>query len=106
MAYEETPMINELEKGPWPSYVTQLRRAAERKDSVKDLIRVQEASFEQRQTLWKHGGIVGVKGYGGGVIGRYVQDPKEFPNVEHFHTMRLSGVTSSTIPLSALVMSV
>jgi len=87
---DETPMMDELEKGPWPSYVTEMRRAAKKKDSVKDLIRVQEASFEKKMTLWKHGGIVGVRGYGGGVIGRYVQDPEEFPNVEHFHTMRVN----------------
>ena len=90
MAYEETPMIDELEKGPWPSYVKQLKRAAKKKDSVKDLIRVQEKSFETKLTQWKHGGIVGVKGYGGGVIGRYVQDPEEFPNVAHFHTIRVN----------------
>ena len=86
----ETPKLDELEKGPWPSYVTQLKRAAEKHDSVKDLIRVQERSFETNLTQWKHGGIVGVKGYGGGVIGRYVQDPEEFPNVAAFHTMRIN----------------
>jgi len=87
---DETPMMDELEKGPWPSYVKEMRRAAKKKDSVKDLIRVQEASFNERKTLWKHGGIVGVRGYGGGVIGRYVQDPEEFPNVAHFHTLRVN----------------
>jgi len=87
---DETPMMDELEKGPWPSYVKEMRRAAEKKDAVKDLIRVQEASFNKKMTLWKHGGIVGVRGYGGGVIGRYVQDPDEFPNVAHFHTLRVN----------------
>jgi len=86
----ETPMMDELEKGPWPSYVTQIKRAGERKASARDLLRVQEKSFEKKMTLWKHGGIVGVRGYGGGVIGRYVQDPQEFPNVEHFHTIRVN----------------
>ena len=28
---------------------------------------------------WKHGGIVGVLGYGGGVIGRYSEIGNEFP---------------------------
>jgi sulfite reductase alpha subunit len=41
-------------------------------------------------THWKHGGIVGVKGYGGGVIGRYSDVPERFPNVESFHTMRVN----------------
>jgi len=34
-------MIEDLEKGPWPSYIKELKRAAEKKDSVKDLLRVQ-----------------------------------------------------------------
>ena len=33
---------------------------------------------------------MGVAGYGGGVIGRYIQDPDEFPNVQAFHTMRVN----------------
>jgi sulfite reductase alpha subunit len=39
---------------------------------------------------WKHGGIVGVKGYGGGVIGRYSDSPDKFPGMEHFHTIRVN----------------
>ena len=79
---DETPLIDELEKGPWPSYVKELKRAAKRSPMAADLLRVQEKSFREKKTLWKHGGIVGVRGYGGGVIGRYVQDPVEFPAVE------------------------
>ena len=29
-------------------------------------------------------------GYGGGVIGRYTDLPQDFPNVSHFHTMRIN----------------
>lgn len=86
----ETPMIDELEKGPWPSYVKELKRMAPKSPMVADLLKVQEVSFREKKTRWKHGGIVGVKGYGGGVIGRYVDDPVQWPNVEHFHTMRLN----------------
>nr|AAK48716.1 dissimilatory sulfite reductase alpha subunit [sulfate-reducing bacterium AK-01] len=39
---------------------------------------------------WKHGGIVGVFGYGGGVIGRYCDQPEMFPGVAHFHTIRVN----------------
>jgi sulfite reductase alpha subunit len=87
---DDTPLIDELEKGPWPSYVKELKKAAQKSPAAKDLIRVQEKSFKEKKTLWKHGGIVGVRGYGGGVIGRYVQDPVEFPNVEAFHTIRVN----------------
>nr|BAB55577.1 sulfite reductase alpha subunit [Desulfovibrio termitidis] [Nitratidesulfovibrio termitidis HI1] len=41
-------------------------------------------------THWKHGGIVGVFGYGGGVIGRYCDQPEQFPGVAHFHTVRVN----------------
>ncbi|MDY6911528.1 MAG: dissimilatory-type sulfite reductase subunit alpha [Chloroflexota bacterium] len=90
----ETPMMDELEKGPWPSFVTQMKRAGESKallkDASKDLINALEQSYVEKQGLWKHGGIVGVKGYGGGVIGRYHQRPEDYPGLEHFHTMRIN----------------
>jgi len=86
----ETPLIDELEKGPWPSYIKELKRLAPRSPAIADLLKVQEVSFRDKKTHWKHGGIVGVMGYGGGVIGRYVDDPEQWPNVEHFHTMRVN----------------
>ena len=90
MADSDTPLIDELEKGPWPSYVKEIKRAAKKNASAKDLLGVQELSFKDRVTHWKHGGIVGVTGYGGGVIGRYSDVPDKFPNVEMFHTMRVN----------------
>ncbi len=87
---DKTPKTDELEKGPWPSYVKEMKRAAKKSPAAKDLLGVQELSFNDRVTHWKHGGIVGVKGYGGGVIGRYSDVPQMFPNVESFHTMRVN----------------
>ncbi len=49
-----------------------------------------ERSYQDKISHWKHGGIVGVFGYGGGVIGRYSDLGKEFPDVAHFHTMRIN----------------
>ncbi|MFA4835748.1 MAG: dissimilatory-type sulfite reductase subunit alpha [Dehalococcoidia bacterium] len=86
----DTPLVDELEKGPWPSYIKELKRMAPRKPAVADLLKIQEVSFKEKKTHWKHGGIVGIAGYGGGIIGRYVDDPKKWPNVEHFHTMRVN----------------
>lgn len=57
---------------------------------AKDLLGVQELSFKEKMVHWKHGGIVGVAGYGGGVIGRYSDVPDKFPNVESFHTFRVN----------------
>jgi len=86
----ETPMLDQLEEGPWPSFVTEIKRAAEKKDSAKDLLRQLERSYNDRIGHWKHGGIVGVRGYGGGVIGRYSDLPEEFPNIAEFHTFRVN----------------
>ncbi|MEE9400778.1 MAG: dissimilatory-type sulfite reductase subunit alpha [Dehalococcoidia bacterium] len=87
---DETPMMDELEKGPWPSFVKQIREAAEKNAMAKDLLGQLEQSYKDKVTHWKHGGIVGVRGYGGGVIGRYSDSPEEFPNVYAFHTIRVN----------------
>ncbi len=55
-----------------------------------DLLGVLELSYKEGETHWKHGGIVGVFGYGGGVIGRYCDQPEMFPGVAHFHTVRVA----------------
>ena len=56
----------------------------------EDLLGVLERSYEEKLGHWKHGGLVGVKGYGGGVIGRYNDLAEEFPNVAEFHTVRIN----------------
>ena len=65
-----TPLLDELEKGPWPSFVKEIKKEAHR-PMVQDLLGVLERSYEEHIGHWKHGGLVGVMGYGGGVIGRY-----------------------------------
>ena len=90
-----TPMLDELEKGPWPSFVTDIKRAAEAgKEACADLLGQLELSYNDKEGHWKHGGIVGVLGYGGGVIGRYSDVPDLFPGVEHFHTVRVNQPAS------------
>lgn len=90
MSDSETPLLDDLEKGPWPSFVTEIKRAGEKKESAKDLLRQLERSYVDKIGHWKHGGIVGVRGYGGGVIGRYSDLPEEFPAVAEFHTLRVN----------------
>jgi sulfite reductase alpha subunit len=85
----ETPLLDELEKGPWPSFVKEIKHSAH-KPMVRDLLGQVERSFEEKIGHWKHGGLVGVKGYGSGVIGRYSDLPKEFPEVAEFHTVRIN----------------
>ena len=85
-----TPLLDELEKGPWPSFVSEIKREAEKKEECKDLLRLLERSYREKIGHWKHGGIVGVMGYGGGVIGRYNDLPDEYPSIAHFHTIRVN----------------
>jgi sulfite reductase alpha subunit len=84
-----TPLLDELEEGPWPSFVKELKKGAE-KPVIQDLLGQLERSYEEHIGHWKHGGIVGVMGYGGGVIGRYSDLGEEFPNIAHFHTLRVN----------------
>lgn len=86
----KTPKLDELEKGPWPSFVKEIKLAAKKNAMSNDLLGLLERSYNERIGHWKHGGIVGVMGYGGGVIGRYTDLPKEFPDISHFHTLRIN----------------
>lgn len=86
----ETPMLNELEKGPWPSFVKEIKQATDISPACQDLLGALEVSYEDKKNHWKHGGIVGVMGYGGGIIGRYSDMPEQFPQVAHFHTIRVN----------------
>ena len=86
----KTPMLDELEKGPWPSFVTEIKKAAKLTEMADDELGQVEKSYVTKRGYWKHGGIVGVLGYGGGVIGRYSSLPNEFPGIAHFHTVRLN----------------
>jgi sulfite reductase alpha subunit len=86
----DTPLLDELEKGPWPSFVKEIKKAAKTSEMANDELGQLEKSYRDKRGYWKHGGIVGVLGYGGGVIGRYSRLPEEFPGVAHFHTYRIN----------------
>ncbi len=103
MAKHATPLLDQLQSGPWPSFVSDIKEEAERRhkneknveyqipvDVCDDLLGILELSYKDGTTHWKHGGIVGVFGYGGGVIGRYCDQPEMFPGVAHFHTVRVA----------------
>ena len=86
----KTKLLDDLEKGPWPSFVTEIKKATATNPMCEDLLGQLELSYEEKKGHWKHGGIVGVLGYGGGVIGRYSDVPEKFPKVAHFHTLRIN----------------
>ena len=58
-------------------------------EQAATLLDLLEDSYEEKRVHWKHGGIVGVRGYGGGVIGRYTDSPEKYPAVTEFHTIRV-----------------
>jgi len=86
----KTPLLDELESGPWPSFIKEIKQAGENSPVCGDLLGQLEQSYQEKMGHWKHGGIVGVLGYGGGVIGRYSDLPEKYPNVAHFHTVRVN----------------
>ncbi len=88
-----TPMLDQLESGPWPSFITGLKRLANDEgkpyqNMMIDLLGQLEHSYETRKGYWK-GGTVGVLGYGGGVIPRFSEVAAKFPESKEFHTLRI-----------------
>ncbi|MBX6422388.1 dissimilatory-type sulfite reductase subunit alpha [Thermosulfurimonas sp. F29] len=100
----DTPMVDELKGGPWPSFVDDIYSYAEKhqKQACFDLMGQLELSYKHKETHWKHGGIVGVFGYGGGVIGRYSDQQEQFPAIWAFHTIRVNQPASKWYHTSAL----
>ncbi|MCW9047331.1 MAG: dissimilatory-type sulfite reductase subunit alpha [Gammaproteobacteria bacterium] len=90
----ETPMLDELESGPWPSFITGIKALRDNHenqfiaDVTSSLLGQLEHSYETRKGYWK-GGTVSVFGYGGGVIPRFSEVADAFPESKEFHTMRI-----------------
>jgi sulfite reductase alpha subunit len=105
----KTPMLDNLEEGPWPSFVSGLKRLATSEDKpyagmMKDLLGQLEHSYQTRTGYWK-GGTVGVRGYGGGVIPRFSEVAEKFPQSAEFHTLRVqppAGMHYDTATLRGL----
>lgn len=98
----KTPLLDQLEDGPYPSFVKEIKKAAKKHENANDLLGALEQCYKDKKTHWKHGGIVGIRGYGGGVIGRYSDVPEEYPGVAHFHTVRVNQTSGFFYTSSAL----
>ncbi len=89
-----TPMLDELENGPWPSFVSGIKRLRDQHPDeginavANDLLGQLEHSYETRKGYWK-GGTVSVFRYGGGIIPRFSEVGKQFPKSREFHTLRV-----------------
>ena len=89
-----TPMLDELENGPWPSFISGIKNLRDGHPSgrvngmANDLLGQLEHSYETRKGYWK-GGTVSVYGYGGGIIPRFSEVGQQFPESKEFHTLRV-----------------
>ncbi|MGV6850982.1 MAG: dissimilatory-type sulfite reductase subunit alpha [bacterium] len=90
----DTPMLDELENGEWPSFISGIKRLRDNheKESIRSvtngLLGQLEHSYETRKGYWK-GGTVSVYGYGGGIIPRFSEVGSKFPESKEFHTLRV-----------------
>jgi len=90
----ETPMLDELENGPWPSFITGIKKLRDEhpderiQEVTSSLLGQLEHSYETRKGYWK-GGTVSVFGYGGGIIPRFSEVGSAFPESKEFHTIRV-----------------
>ncbi len=88
-----TPMLDQLEDGPWPSFVTGLKRLRDTQGAtyapmMNDLLGQLNHSYETRRGYWK-GGTLSVLGYGGGIIPRFSEVAGDYPESKEFHTLRI-----------------
>lgn len=85
-----TPMLAELEQGPWPSFVSGFKKLAERtrKPMLRGVIDQLEYSYQTKTGYWE-GGLVTVRGYASGVITRRSKIQEKFPEAHEFHTLRV-----------------
>jgi dissimilatory sulfite reductase alpha subunit len=92
----DTPMLDDLETGPWPSFVTGIKRLRDRHPEPRirgladDLLGQLEHSYETRKGYWK-GGTLSVYGYGGGIIPRFSEVAEQFPRSKEFHAVRVQA---------------
>ena len=90
----DTPMLDELENGPWPSFISGFKRLRDDHESetirgmANSLLGQLEHSYETRKGYWK-GGTVSVYGYGGGIIPRFSEVGDQFVESKEFHTLRV-----------------
>ena len=94
MANYPTPMLDVLEDGPWPSFITGFKNLRDNhpderiRNVINGLMGQLEHSYETKMGYWK-GGTISVYGYGGGIIPRFSEVGDSFPESKEFHTLRV-----------------
>nr|VFJ91828.1 MAG: dissimilatory sulfite reductase alpha subunit [Candidatus Kentron sp. H]VFJ92868.1 MAG: dissimilatory sulfite reductase alpha subunit [Candidatus Kentron sp. H]VFJ99676.1 MAG: dissimilatory sulfite reductase alpha subunit [Candidatus Kentron sp. H] len=94
MKKHDTPMLDQLQDGPWPSFISGIKRLRDEhpeqriNEMTNDLLGQLQHSYETRKGYWK-GGTLSVYGYGGGIIPRFSEVGDKFPKSREFHTLRI-----------------
>nr|VFK57877.1 MAG: dissimilatory sulfite reductase alpha subunit [Candidatus Kentron sp. UNK]VFK69698.1 MAG: dissimilatory sulfite reductase alpha subunit [Candidatus Kentron sp. UNK] len=94
MKKHDTPMLDQLQEGPWPSFISGIKRLRDEhpeqriNEMTNDLLGQLQHSYETRKGYWK-GGTLSVYGYGGGIIPRFSEVGDKFPRSKEFHTLRI-----------------
>jgi len=83
-----THLLDELEEGPWPSFVADLKNWSKQKPQVAQLLNQLNDSYQNRWNYWT-GTVINVTGYGGGIIARLSDKAEEYPDLAEFHTLRI-----------------
>ena len=84
-----TPMLDELEHGPWPSFISGIKRLRDQhsneriSSTANSLLGQLEHSYETRKGYWK-GGTVSVFGYGSGIIPVSLKLAMHFQSLKNF----------------------
>ena len=105
--HHKTPMLDELEQGPWPSFISGIKRLRDQHPNERingvanDLLGQLEHSYETRKGYWK-GGTVSVYGYGSGIIPRFSEIGATFPASREFHTLRVQPPAGNYYTTDAL----
>jgi sulfite reductase alpha subunit len=85
---KKRPLLDQLESGEWPSFVTDLKELAREKPSVDQLLDQLEESYANKWNYWQ-GTLLNLPGYGGGVIARISDLGEKYPDIKEFHTIRI-----------------
>ncbi len=93
-----TRPVEELEKGKWPSYVTEWKKAG-----YTGLVEIYNKALEDKKTHFKHGGMVGYPGYDAGVIGRLSDMPEILGSSHVFRMLEPAGWFYKTESLRKVV---
>ncbi len=77
----DTPYMDELSRGPWPSHAKELKR-------TRYPVEMYEEAMKEKYTQWGHGGMSNVPGLGSGAIARKSRRPDI---ISHSHLIRVLG---------------